>query len=355
MTPHFSAISSSTLFYTLCDTVDTPGRRRATPESAGENGIPMRASLSPTRLRAVISFAGGALCLIGFFLPMFTESTPGVSGSAHPVYEWQVVPTLPSASALASFLAVLSLLAALIVLVTSVATWFIVCGPRLVLLKDLVAAWGLAIQLSLDFIVLQALSTRNAQTEIAWGFFVPLIGFFVILASAVRLQTIFTPLTCVLLAVGSVILGLTWVFFDFFSWYGYHRLVQLAPIVHVAGRGHRVHDTGAGLTTAPTLPLVLVALYGLYYLLLGIGAIPCSYQLPSRSTAAIVILILLNGTVVWVTRRLLPAEQRETTSGGLNRRTLIQALTRSTISLAIGGLFVKVYYLGRPIQAMATR
>ena len=206
----------------------------------------MRASLSPTRLRAVISLAGGALCLIGFFLPMFTESTPGVSGSAHPVYEWQVVPTLPSASVLASSLAVLSLLAALIVLATSVATWFTVCGPRLVLLKDLAAAWGLVIQLSLDFLVLQVLSTGNAQREIAWGFVVPLIGFFLIFASAVRLQTIFTPLTCVLLAVGSVILGLAWVFFDFFSWYGNHRRVQLAPIVLAVRRGRAVYDQAMG-------------------------------------------------------------------------------------------------------------
>jgi len=51
----------------------------------------MLSSLSSSRIRAVVSLAGVALSIVGFFLPMFTESNPGVPGSAHPVYEWQVV------------------------------------------------------------------------------------------------------------------------------------------------------------------------------------------------------------------------------------------------------------------------
>src|SRR5438067_6786532 len=137
----------------------------------------MPSSLSSSRIRAVVSLAGVALCLVGFFLPMFTESNPGVPGSAHPVYEWQVVMRLASSSVLAGSFAALSLLAVLIVLATSVAAFFTVFGPRLVLLKDLAAKWGLAIQLSFDFTALQILS--SARIEIAWGFVVLLIGFMV--------------------------------------------------------------------------------------------------------------------------------------------------------------------------------
>ncbi len=148
----------------------------------------MRSSLSSSRVRAMVSLAGVALSLVGFFLPMFTESNPGVPGSAHPIYEWQVVMRFASSSVLAGSLAALSLLGVLIVLATSVATLFAVCGPRLVLLKDLAAKWGLAIQLSFDFTVLQLLSIGSARLEIAWGFVVLLIGFIVIFGSAVRFQ-----------------------------------------------------------------------------------------------------------------------------------------------------------------------
>ena len=107
----------------------------------------MLSSLSSSRIRAVVSLAGVALSIVGFFLPMFTESNPGVPGSAHAIYEWQVVMRLASSSVLAGSFAALSLLGVLIVLATSAATLFAVYGPRLVLLKDLAAKWGLAIQL----------------------------------------------------------------------------------------------------------------------------------------------------------------------------------------------------------------
>ncbi len=148
----------------------------------------MRSSLSSSRVRAMVSLAGVALSLVGFFLPMFTESNPGVPGSAHPIYEWQVVMRFASSSVLAGSLAALSLLGVLIVLATSVTTLFAVCGPRLVLLKDLAAKWGLAIQLSFDFTVLQLLSIGSARLEIAWGFVVLLIGFIMIFGSALRFQ-----------------------------------------------------------------------------------------------------------------------------------------------------------------------
>src|SRR5712692_2581586 len=306
----------------------------------------MRSSLSSSRVRAMVSLAGVALSLVGFFLPMFTESNPGVPGSAHPVYEWQVVMRLASSSVLAGSFAALSLLGVLIVLATSVAILFTVYGPRLVLLKDLAAKWGLAIQLSFDFTVLQILSIASDRIDIAWGFVVLLIGFMVIFGSAVRFQTTFTPLTCILLAIGSMILGLEWVFFDFFvgmvviDVYTWLSLIVLLGVVALL-------LTKQWATTALTLPLVIVSLYGLYYLLLVIGSIaliPASIIVPT----VIVFLILLNGSVFWLTRRLLKAGKRKKENVQLKRRSFLKLLTRTTFSLAIGGLFMKAYIWDDP-------
>jgi FAD/FMN-containing dehydrogenase len=277
---------------------------------------------------------------------MLTKNTVGDPGSAHVVYEWQVVITLGSASIVASALAALSWLALLIVLATSVATWFTECGPRLTLVKDLAAMWGLAIQLSLDFLVLHLLSVGNVQWEIAWGFVVPLIGFSLIFASAVRIQTTFTPMTCVMLAIGSVIVGLAWVFFDFFADQVIVDVSSWLPLFFLLGVV-ALFMTREWADTALTLPLVVVALYGLYYLLLLIGALPA---LPDalKILFAIVILIVVNGGVIWLTRRILPAERQEAGDGGGNRRSFIGLLTRSTIALAAGSLFAKVYLWDDP-------
>src|SRR5205807_4311380 len=83
-------------------------------KSEREQVIAMLSSLSSSRIRVVVSLAGVALSIVGFFLPMFIESNPGVPGSAHPVYEWQVVMRLASSSMLAGSFAALSLLGVLI-------------------------------------------------------------------------------------------------------------------------------------------------------------------------------------------------------------------------------------------------
>ncbi len=307
----------------------------------------MRSSLSYSRFRAVASLGGVALSLVGFFLPMFTESNPGVSGSAHPVYEWQVVMRLASTSVLVGSFAALSLLAVLIVLATSVAALFAVFRPRLVLLKDLAAKWGLAIQLSFDFTVLQILSIGSARRAIAWGFVVLLIGFMVIFVSVVRLQTTFTPLTCILLAIGSMILGLEWVFFDFFVGMVVIDLYTWLPLIVLLGVVALLM-TKQWATTALTIPLVIVSLYGLYYLLMVIGliaVIPASIIVPS----VIIFLILLNGSVFWLTHRVLKAGKRkEKENVHLKRRSFLKLLTRTTFSLAIGGLFIKAYIWDDP-------
>src|SRR5258708_15825536 len=306
----------------------------------------MRSSLSSSRVRVVVSLAGVALSLVGFFLPMFTESNPGVPGSAHLIYEWQVVMRFASSSVLAGSLAALSLLGVLIVLATSVTTLFAVCGPRLVLLKDLAAKWGLAIQLSFVFTVFGFLSIVSARLEISWVFVVLLIGFIVIFVSALRFQTTFTPLTCILLAIGSMILGLEWVFFDFFVGMVVIDLYTWLPLLVLLGVVALLM-TKQWAATALTLPLVIVSLYGLYYLLLVIGSIvsiPASIIVPT----VIVLLILLNGSVFWLTRRLLKAGKRKPENVHLKRRSFLKLLTRTTFSLAIGGLFIKAYIWDDP-------
>src|SRR5258708_25046258 len=320
--------------------------KQSCPSQSRRKGFPMQSSLSSSRIRALVSLAGVALSLVAFFLPMLTESNPGVPGNAHPLYEWHVVMRLASTSVLAGSFAALSLLAVLIVLATSVAAFFTELGPRLALLKDLAAKWGLAIQLSFVFTVLQILSIGSARIEIAWGFVVLLIGFIVIFVSAVRLQTTFTPLTCILLAIGSVILCLAWVFFDFFVGIAVIDVYSWLPLIVLLGV-IALLMTEQWATTALTLPLVIVALYGLYYLLLLIGSlalIPASIIVPT----VIVFLILLNGSVFWLTRRVLKAGKQKKKNLHLKIRAFLKLLTRTTFSLAIGGLFIKAYIWDDP-------
>ena len=308
----------------------------------------MLSSFSSSRIRALVSLAGVALSIAGFFLPMFTESITGTPGSAHPIYEWQVVMRLASSSVLVVSFATLSLLAVLIVLATSVALLFAVYAPRLILLKDLAAVWGLAIQLSFDFIVLQTLSSGNTRIEIAWGFVVLLIGFIVIFGSAVRFQTTFTPLTCVLLAIGSIILALAWVFFDFFVDMAVIDLYNWLPLLVLLGVVALLM-TEQWTTMALTFPLVIISLYGLYYLLRGIGSIawiPASIIIPT----VIVLLVLLNGSVFWLTGRVLKAGKQKKKKVDLTKRSSLKLLARATVSLAIGSLFIKTYIWDDPTK-----
>src|SRR5947209_5321560 len=106
----------------------------------------MQSSSSSPRIGVMISLAGVALIILGFFLPQLTQSNPQVPGSVHPVFEWEAVTAFfvnPGLIALLGFLAALPLLGMLIVLATSVAELFGVPLPRLVLLKCAAAAWGL--------------------------------------------------------------------------------------------------------------------------------------------------------------------------------------------------------------------
>jgi len=136
-----------------------------------------------------MSLAGVALIVLGFFLPMSTQSNPQVPGSAHPVYEWQAVIVASlnmSLTVLFAFLAALPLLGMLIVLGTSIAALsrihtsdHFIHAPEIVSLKRGVAGWGLAIQLLFDVFVFQIFLIGYNRIDFAWGFVVVLIGFIV--------------------------------------------------------------------------------------------------------------------------------------------------------------------------------
>src|SRR5690242_12494296 len=83
---------------------------------------------------------------------------------------------------------------------------------------------------------------------------------------------IFTPSLCILLAVGSVILGQVWVFLDFFGGmtginvYSWLPLIVLLTVMALL-------MTEKWLITALTVALVIVVLAGLYYLFLLLGSL----------------------------------------------------------------------------------
>src|SRR6202022_1746594 len=62
----------------------------------------------------------------------------------------------------------------------------------------------------------------------------------------------------------------------------------------------------------------------------------------------IVFLILLNSGVFWLTRRVLQAGGGKTKNVQLKKRSFLKLLTRTTLSLAIGGLFIKAYIWDDP-------
>ncbi|HYU71887.1 MAG TPA: hypothetical protein VEL31_04320, partial [Ktedonobacteraceae bacterium] len=231
----------------------------------------MQSSLSSSpRMGAMVSLAGVALVLLGFFLPMFTQSNPQVAGSAHPVYEWQVVAIGPDLLTIVfTAVAALPLLGVLIILATSVAALLRVPLPQLVWLKRVAAAWGLTIQLFFEMIVFVLSLIGYARTDLAWGFVVVPIGFMVMFVGTLHLplrpRTIFTPLACLSLAIGSGILGLEWLISG--SFYLMSPFVFLwLPMLFLLGE-FALLLTRQWVAATLILPTVLVALYSLYFLL----------------------------------------------------------------------------------------
>jgi decaprenylphospho-beta-D-ribofuranose 2-oxidase len=162
---------------------------------------------------------------------------------------------------------------------------------------------------------------------------------------SLTVQTIFTPPICVLLAVGSVILGLVWVFLDFFAGmvgidvYSWLPLIVLLAVMALL-------MTEKWLTTALAIPLVIVALAGLYYLFLLIGSLVL-LPTPIIGASGLILLILLNGSVFWVTRRVQRTGSQKQQNVHRRRRFFIM-LPKTTLALAIGGLFIKAYFWDDP-------
>ena len=256
---------------------------------------------SSPRIGSIVSLMGVALIIIGFFLPMFTGSNPQVPGSAHPVYEWQTVSVIGSPLGLVVFslLAALPLLGMLIVLGVSIMGLYRIHSPEIVFLKRSTAAWALAIQFLFDFFVYLISLIGYGLTVIAWGFVVVLIGFVVMLVGTLlgrlRLQTIFTPLACILLASGSVLLGLGQLTGSILILlFALPAMVLLSVLVLLIAR--------QWVTVALTLPIVIIALYSLSFLT---GFVLTGFVLPLsiRDIVFIVLLILLNGGTLWLTGR----------------------------------------------------
>jgi decaprenylphospho-beta-D-ribofuranose 2-oxidase len=164
--------------------------------------------------------------------------------------------------------------------------------------------------------------------------------------SSWRFRTTFTFLVCVLFAIGSIIMALEWVFFDFFvgklviNVYMWLPLIVLLALVALL-------MTKQWSTTALAFPLVIVSLYGLYYLLVAIGSlglVPASIMVPG----VLIFLILLNASLIWLARRNLKVGGGNMKNVQLKKRSFLKVLEKTTFSLAIGGLFIKVYVWDDP-------
>jgi len=232
---------------------------------------------------------------------MFIESIPQSPQSAHPLYEWQAVTVIsgfPVYDALLKFLALLPLLGILIILATSGMILFGVAIPRLALLQRIAAGWGLTLQLLFNVFVFMLYSIGYAHIDIAGGFVFMPTGFIIMLIGtwpgALRPQTIFTPLACVFLTIGSVILGLGWLNYnDFFRMFSV--VFIWLPMIFLLGE-FGLLIAKQWVTAALILPLVMVTLYGLFFLL--------AFIIPGAPGAVyIALLIIFNAGVYWLTLR----------------------------------------------------
>ena len=173
----------------------------------------------------------------------------------------------------------------------------------------------------------------------------PLLSFRIRALVSQTVQILFTPSLCVLLAIGSVILGLVWVFLDFFSGmavidvYSWLPLIVLLAVVALL-------MTEKWLKTALSISLVIVVLVGFYYLLFLIGSL---VPLPSPIIGAsgMILLILLNGAVFWMTRSVQRDGGQKKQNVHLQKRSLL-LLPKTALALTIEGLFIKAYFWDDP-------
>lgn len=163
---------------------------------------------------------------------------------------------------------------------------------------------------------------------------------------SLAVQMIFTPSLCVMLAIGSVILFLVWIFLDFFaSMAGINVYSWLPLIVLVAVMALLM--TEQWLTTALDMLVVIVALVGLYYLLFLLGLL-AFLPAPLLVVNGIILLLLLNSSVFWVTRKVQQSDGQSRQHMHTQRRWFLIVLPRTTLAVAMSGLFIKFYLWDDP-------
>ncbi len=257
----------------------------------------MSSSFSSSRISALVSLTGAGLIILGFCLPMFIESNPQHPGSAYPVYEWRAVTSFPGSSIwIGCVVAALPLLAMLVVLVASGITLFGATIQRLVLLQRVAAGLGLPLQLLFQIFVFMLYLIGYDHTDIASGLVIMPIGFIVMLIGtwpgALRPRAIFTPVTWVLFAIGSVIMCLGWLndgsFFQMF----FTVLILLSTMFLLGEFGSLIAKQW--ITAVLVIPLVVLALYGIYFL--------CAFIIPGVPGVIFITLLgILNITICWLT------------------------------------------------------
>lgn len=161
---------------------------------------------------------------------------------------------------------------------------------------------------------------------------------------SLTVQAIFTAFTCVLLTIGSVILGLAWVFLDFFAGMASINIYFWLPLI-VLLAVTALLMTENWLTTTLSIVAVIVVLSGLYAVLFALGSL-VSLPLPIVGASGMILLIVLNGSVFWVTRRVQLASGQKRRKN--MQRRLFMTLTKTTLALAIEGLFIKTYFWDDP-------
>ncbi|GCF11845.1 FAD-binding oxidoreductase [Dictyobacter arantiisoli] len=163
--------------------------------------------------------------------------------------------------------------------------------------------------------------------------------------TASRWHAVFQVQMCVLFSVGSLCLLLTWIFFDFFrglSWLDGYAWLPLAVLLGILA----LLMSRQWASTLLSLALVLATLSGLAYLLLGIGALALPPSL--ILTGAIILLLLLNGGVIYLTRRVQRDTRQAVPPVQRQRRSFLGLLTRTSLAVALGGIFIKAYLWDDP-------
>jgi decaprenylphospho-beta-D-ribofuranose 2-oxidase len=158
-------------------------------------------------------------------------------------------------------------------------------------------------------------------------------------------RMVFTRSTCVLFAIGSVILGLVWVLLDFFGALAGREIFSWLPLI-VLLVVMALLMSEKWLAALFTMLLVMAALAGLFALLLVLGLL-VFLPAPLIAISGALVLIGFNGSVFWVTRNVQRCGNQEQQKVRLRRRLLV-TLPKTALAAGIGVLFGKAYFWDDP-------